>query len=403
MRFEDTYAIVFSIYRVLGLVPSQFNRLQTQNFTVVIKNRHRFYSIVEYFWIICLLIFEFYILIYSLILCYQYILHVHVTLYVGFDVFILTMMRTLVIIITVESFGKRNVQVNILNNLFEIDTIFMQNLNFNIDYSQSRRSIRNNFLKWCGVYIFTESFLIGMNLYEGANGLQDFLLLFGNPLLKLTLSGSKYITFALLIKCRIDAMHETMTPNSFSMQTNSTQTFNHLQQFTIDQNIELHRMISLWQIFNKMHETIKLINYNFNWSISIHFSVEILSTCAILFHILDYILGPPNRFFLISAITFGIYLTYHVFRVGILIQIAHCTAEAVGLLAHKVHRLSANGRASDGLQHFVSLIFVSLFASQQIIIRLKIAFLFEFEGTTVLIATNASEDLFHHSNLITLS
>lgn len=142
----------------------------------------------------------------------------------------------------------------------------------------------NTFFKWIGVYIITEACLIGTNLYD-ANYLVDFLLLFAYPLLELTMSGSKYITFTLLIKCRIDSMHKTMMESSSWMH--SIEKFDHLQRFTIDQQIELQRMINLWRIFNKMHETVKLINNNFMCSISIHFSVEILATCAILFHILD--------------------------------------------------------------------------------------------------------------------
>lgn len=354
MHFEDTYRVVFMVYRVLGMIPYRFTPSKNQ---APPQNRPNTFLVVEYLWIICLLAFECYVLIDSLFECYDYISHVKVTLYIGLDLLILTTFRILTIIITIESFFKRNIQVNILHNLFEIDKIFIEHLNMNIDYKQLNRLIRNAFLKWIFIYIITETFLISMTLYEGANNLPIFLILFVYPLLKLTVNGSKYITFAILIKYRIDAMHKVLLDSPLWMQENLFKKNDNLLRFNIDQTNELHRMINLWKIFNKMYKTIKLTNYSFECSISINFSVEILAICAVLFHILDYILGPPNRFFLISIISFGIYLFYYVFRVGMLIRIAHCAAEEADMLANKVHRLCANSTVLDDLQNFVNKIF----------------------------------------------
>lgn len=351
MHFEDTYRVVFMVYRVLGMVPYRFS---PSNTVVRPKKLEIIFLIAEYLWIIFLTIFEFYVIIDSIIVCYNYVTHIKLNLYIGLDLLILTTFRVLLVIITFEAFLKRNFQVKILRNLFEIDSIFIRDLNVDIDYGELKQLIRNTFIKWGLIYIITEMFLISLTLYEGANNLPTFLMLFVYPLLKLTLNGSKYITFALLIKYRIEAMHKILINSSLWMEKSSWKKCDNLQKFTDNQAIELKRMINLWRIFNKIYKTVELTNYSFKWSISVNFSVEILSVCAVLFHILDYILGPPNRFSVLSLISFGMFFFYYVIRVGMLIRIAHCTIEEADMLANKVHRLCANGTVSDDLQNFVS-------------------------------------------------
>lgn len=350
MQFGDTYRVVFIFYRVLCMVPYRFSTSKAFNQS---KRWQDILFAAEYLWMIVLILFEFYIVIDGVLESYLYVSHIKVTLFTGLDLVILTTFRVLLIIITIEAFFKRKEQVKILKNLSEIDTNFARHLNINLDYGQLNRVIRNAFIKWSLIYVITEVFLISMTLYEGANNLPTFLMLFVYPLLKLTLNGSKYITFALLIKYRIDAMHTALITSSLWVNENQPIKWNNLQKFTNNHAIELKRMISLWQIWNKMYETMELANYSFKWSISVNFSVEILSVCVVLFHILDSILGPPNRFPLFSFASYGVYLFYYVARVGMLIRIAHCAAEEANMLANKVHRLC--GTVSDDLQNFVSL------------------------------------------------
>lgn len=329
MSFEKTYRIVFLFCEIFGMIPYRYENLNKN--VIDTKKTNEIFILLKYGWLFGLLAFEFYILIYSIIVCYEYVLVTKVTLYTGLDVFILTTFRILLIIITLESFIKRNAQIKILNNLCELDDIFMRRLNVNINYKKLGRLVRFVFLKWFSIYILTEILLIWLTLYEEANSILIFLILFVYPLFKLTLNGSKYVTFVHLIKFRIEAMYQAL--NNFVLQT----------ELNVDdpKRIELNRMLDLWNIYNKIYETVHLINYSFSWSFSINFSVEILAVCAVLFHVLDYILGEPNRFAVISLVSFGTYLFYYVFRVIMLIQITHSAAEKVDIFASKIHRLSS--------------------------------------------------------------
>lgn len=356
MLFEDTYSFVFIFYRILAMVPYRFTTEQRQ----VIVQRLKFtncFRKLESIWLLVLFLIEIYILIDGIIVSYERVLVTYVTLYTGLDLLIVTTFRLLLIIITMESFLKRRDQLKILQNLYSIDTVLGQELDIDVKYPKLNRLIIILFIKWSLIYVVTEAFLIWLTLFEQANSFGTFLLLFVYPLLKLTLNGSRYITLAHLVKHRIQLLQEVLKSSSFWIDEHTVQRYNGLQLFC-DRSIEISRMVNLWKIYRKIYETADLVNYSFKWSFSINFSIEILAITAVLFHVLDYILGAPNRFSLISLVAFGLYLFYYVFRVAMLIQVTHCTTHDAKLFAASVHRLCYN-TAPDKLYNFVSVIRVS--------------------------------------------
>lgn len=343
MNFKETYSLVFYIYRILGMVPY---RLIVEESHVVISTPK-----FEYLWLFVLFALETYILVYGTILCYEYVLVTKVTLYTGLDLLIVTTFRALLVIITVESFLKRDAQVKALQNLLDIDKVFTEKLSVDVNYPKLGRLVKVLFIKWSLIYIVTEAFLIWLTLFEEANSFGIFLLLFVYPLLKLTLNGSRYITFVHLIKHRILLMQQVLKDSNLWIDENNVRRWDGLQQFC-DRLVEVPRMVHLWETYQQIYKTTELVNYSFKWSFSINFSIEILAVCAVLFHVLDYILGEPNRFAVLSLISFGLYLFYYVFRVAMLIRVTHCTAQDVSQFAANVHRLCYKS-APEKLYNFV--------------------------------------------------
>lgn len=293
---------------------------------------------LELLWLLILIFFEFYILIYSLFVCYQYLQLTKITLYTGLDIFILTTFRVLCIIITLESFMKRKIHTKILNSLRKVDNIFTNQLNERIDYALLGRLIIVMFVKWFSIYIFTDTFLIWLTLSEGANSISIFILLFVYPLFKLTLNGSKFMIFAHLIKFRIDAMHRALS-NCNQTDENAHLSFNNIQYVAPINRYHLNHMQHLWHIYNRIYDIVQLVNNGFVWSFSINFSIEILAVCAVLYRVLDHILGPPNRFPITTIIPFIVYLCYYLFRVVMLIRIAHNVASDVDNFANRIQTL----------------------------------------------------------------
>lgn len=116
MIFEDSYRLLFIIYRLFGIAPfSHFFNLNKTTQNSKQKIRQIISLIVEHFWIVCILAYEFYILMLHLWKNYQIVI-LYMNLYtVSFSLGDISY-YILLITVTIESYCQRNVQVQILRN-----------------------------------------------------------------------------------------------------------------------------------------------------------------------------------------------------------------------------------------------------------------------------------------------
>lgn len=96
-----------------------------------------------------------------------------------------------------------------MNNLYEIDQKFARKLDFKINYYRIRHLIAKSFLKWFLVLVTAQTISIWVYLQKTT---LPATLLYGSIYLasKLTLFGSTYTTYVILIKCRLETMHEVL-------------------------------------------------------------------------------------------------------------------------------------------------------------------------------------------------
>lgn len=351
MFFEKSCREVFVVYRILGLVSGQFRFSQSYNIWQILL------TIAEHFWIICILIFELYLLKMSFEMWHQKFVHEPNLYSVSFS-FGTIVTQILLCAATIESFCKRNTQTNILNNLNDIDHIFSETLNLNVNYFRLRRLIRRAFMKWILVYVIVECLLISLIPIETNEPIRfvDFLLFAMYPMQKLTLIGSKYITYGILIKYRIRTMHEILD-TYFPTVHQNRQCISECTTCDNYRSIELRRMLNLQRIFDKIYETIQLTNETFKWSISMVFSICVFVICILLFHVLEFILGPANKVSLSTACINVVIIFYYVSALIMFIQIANDVTNETEKLAVKVHQISLNQTLSKDLLNFVSKIF----------------------------------------------
>lgn len=127
MCFENTYNAVFLVYRVLGLVPFPFHLKSITNppGTIPSNQQQKWNILIEILCFICIFSLELCILIFKCMTCYKDSLTHGLNLINASHMAIVFTVRAIAIVGTVETYLKRNSQVKILTNLYEIDRFFV--------------------------------------------------------------------------------------------------------------------------------------------------------------------------------------------------------------------------------------------------------------------------------------
>lgn len=362
MSFENSCSGVFTVYRIFGLVPSKFHfQSSTAELSRTFSNKKRQICrlFAEKLWFSCLLLFEFYNLIHSSILNYKKFFNIYsISSFNVFRLLMIITIRVCIILITIESYRHRKVQVKILDNLREIDRVFERKLKLHINYHRLKRSIFVALLKWIPIYFVAVSIFISANLFEETK-IEDVICvaLTLYPLLKQALFGSAYVTYAILIKCRLQAMHEVLDSNLLLAHVESPSF-----EMSIDREsrrereaFEFQRLIYLWRLFPRVHETVQLMNDTFKWSISVNFFADVFYICAVVFSYLNEILRTSHeKDTILSNISISYMFYCGIFCFRAIIPMAESVAAEADKIAPKIHRLSWISTISEELQHFVS-------------------------------------------------
>lgn len=339
------------VYRVFGLVPFKF-RFQSisrawQSPPLYTK-RKLYFSLAEMFWFICLLCLELYILIHGAILWHKmYKNDQHF-----FNLFRLLMailIRICIIVITIETYRYRNVQI--IAKLHEFDRIFAQKSQSPINYHRLKRSISVDFFKWMTVCFVANFFLVVAYCLESKTNSR--LLLAFYPLLKRALLGSTYTTYVILIRHQIQAMHQVLDSNSLFLQESTFELSIDREDRSELEEFEFRRLIHLWKLFPRIHEIVQLMNGAFKWSISISFFVNVFDICISFFYFFERASGLTQYYNMQAYISVA-FMFYYLFYFGLIIHEANSLNTEAGKIVPKIHRLISDGKVSPKLQQFVS-------------------------------------------------
>lgn len=376
MPFAHSYRAIFNIYSLFGLVPFQFH------FRSISAKSHRNHSFcllfVEKLWFICLILLELFNSVHSAIFYYCSSLKCEsMSTFLAFRMIMIFVIRLCVVVITVESYFRRHCHVQIHRNLHEIDRIFTHKLNWQIDHHRLKRTVVAAVLKWMLVFVVVATIFITNNLNaNSANPQYAPVLLSIYVFLKKALFGCAYITCAILIRHRIQEVHQALASNLTALNDGP----NDREEF------EFRRLVHLWRLYPRLHETIQLMNDSFKWSMSIAFFVNLFDISAMIFYNLDKIFGCPKScqssinltYFIIASVF------YYIFAFGTIIQTANSVAKEAERIAPKIQQICSCGLISDELQLFVSRI-----ARASNVMR-RVHRLFAFAVTAVFTATKTS-------------
>lgn len=361
MSFESSYSSVFTAYRLFGLVPFKFHfQSITTNPEIFNKKQKNFVSIVEKLWLLCLLLFELQNLVETLHSRIQFLVTCNcINSFNGFRIFMLLTFRVCPILVTLELYFHRNVQMDIIAKLQEIDRIFAQKLKLHMNYHRLKRTIFIAFSKWisiCVVFvlILIVSYIIVKAPKEEYTSLAMSLFY---PLSKRALYSSTYITYAILIRHRIQAMHEVLDSNLLLLRDSPFDTANALESRNEHDAFELRRMVHLWKIYSLLHETIQLINDSFKWAISFIFFSNVIAVCVGTFQYFDKTYGSPNEYYtnLVNVMCYSFFLVfYYGICFGMMIGMANAVDIDANKIMQKMYQISLSGTISDELQNFVS-------------------------------------------------
>lgn len=264
--------------------------------------------------------------------------------------------RLYTIIITLELYYHRNDQVQIISQLHEIDQIFAQKLHLKINYHRLRRTVIVAFLKWMSVCAVLLSILIAACVIEDVAKVEYIHLLVSSySLLKKALFGSAYITYAILIRHRIRAMHEVLDSNLLLLNDSPFEIPIDRERSNQYEAIEFRRLNHLWRLLPRIHETIELINATFKWSISMNFFVNVFDFCETMYYHFDQAFKHSKHCIEEGLVYSGFaFMFYYVLYFGLIIQMANSVSAEADKIAPKLHRLNLSGAITDEVQDFVS-------------------------------------------------
>lgn len=244
--------------------------------------------------------------------------------------------------------------MRILNHLHEIDRIFAQKLHLQINYHRLRRLIVVTFLTWISICILGVSISVSVLIPFATVEEKLRIVLSLYSVLKQIVFGSTYITYAILVRHRIQAMHEILDKNSLLTQETAINISIDCKNPNEHEAFEFRRLIHLWRLFPLVYDAVQSINHTFKWSISMYIFVNVFNFCVVGF---DYIrkiyesIDEDRKIIFFFSVPL---LFYCMFLFGAIIQMANSVAKEADKIAPKIHRLSSSGTISDDLQHFVS-------------------------------------------------
>lgn len=292
-------------------------------------------------------------LIHTCILCYNHSIRVSFDVYRTLHFSIVFTIRTLCIVITIESYCKRSSQVQIMNNFREIDREFAEKLNVQLNYHRLRHKIMISFLITIFIYITVIAMLIPA--YWDESFTQKMLALFViYPLLKRSLSGARYMTYALLAKYRIEAMHEILNSNWLLAQQSSIEICLDQQMNDDNETFEMRRIANLQRIFAQIHGTVQLINDSLKWSVSANFPINVFDISVALFSAFDKIMAPENPHVIYISFSWAPLALHYAFSLVTIVQTANSLNKEADKLAHQIHRIQSCGIQSAALTDLVS-------------------------------------------------
>lgn len=342
------------VYRIFGLIPFPFHYQSIS--TSAYKKWKPYFEFAEKLWLVCLILFEFYSLVFNSNLVYQHFSHSNgMNSYYIFRKFIVFTIHASVVVITLESYRHRNVQVEIIRQLQEIDLIFAQKLKLQIDYQRLKRSIFVAFLKWTSVYTIMILILSTIYILENVStGKDPRYLLWMYPLTKKAFFASAYTTYVILIEHRIQAMHQVFDTNLLLVNESKFEISIDQASHSEYEAFELQRLVHLWRLYPHIHATIQCINDTFKWSVSIIFLTDILDISQLLFYTFETMNGSMSGLKINLTCYSVAFIGYYLFAFATFTRLANSLAKEAEKIPPKIHRLILDGAISEPFQDFVS-------------------------------------------------
>lgn len=162
------------------------------------------------------------------------------------------------------------------------------------------------------------------------------------------------MTYAFLVKYRIEAMNEIFNSNLLLVQQNSIEICLDQQMINNNEAFEIRRMIELQRIFSKIYDTVQLINKSLRWSISVSFPINVFDISVAVFSAVDNVVNPENPNKAYNSYSWGPLTLYYVFSLVTIIQAANSLSKEADKLAYQIHRIQSCGIESGDLKNLVS-------------------------------------------------
>lgn len=231
------------------------------------------------------------------------------------DIFSMNLIRASCILTVVESWIKRLLQIQFLEKIDEIDTIFNRKLEIDLNYGFQRKKSFQRFILLIGYYLCLQMIMLVVTFDPALSDFEIFCALYAVPLFVCTLRYQQFISYVYLLNDRFKALNKYIKDIAVRKATRGAgqmDKFSHfvyVRSFYIGQDNDLEALLILNKIKHIRRIYRVLINANcilcrlFNWSMLI---IVFNDFCNILINIYWIIMnllnqGPKLELFSVSA------------------------------------------------------------------------------------------------------
>lgn len=194
------------------------------------------------------------------------------------------------IVLLIESFSKRTDQVELLDKMAEIETVFVTKFQMKIDAPKLQRTFRNHLVFW----LLRLAAIIGCTFLTRTWGRVYYLFLYIVPFYTSTLMYAQFLAYIDTIHYCIEMLIDEVgqfsmshVPQSAALKNAEKRTF----VFTFE---KIERLRDLRQVFQLVWQASMLVNHYVRWSLPIGINNEFITLINDLYWIFLLLLNPMN-------------------------------------------------------------------------------------------------------------
>lgn len=215
----------------------------------------------------------------------------------------MTLARVLAILVVIESWNKRSIQIDFLKKVSKIDSILSYRLNICLRYDSYRRETSWKSILWLIAFVAMQIyFVVTMSKNEADKSLLHFWLAYMAPFFICSLRYHQMITYVRLVRYRFESINnfiqsvcfveERRIPNRdlIKMMQNIIKTIPTSSEYGDNKMFSYKKLVEVRAAYQLLYEASEEINMLFRWTLPINIANDFQKGLTNIFFFITYAL-----------------------------------------------------------------------------------------------------------------